>query len=63
MSLFILGHLEKLEFPSKDKERENQKVQHTLGYTSILYFRSDTVIWRKGNFSRYPLSKPIIKTF
>jgi len=46
------GCLGKLEFSFEDKERKNQKAQHTSGYMSIFYFRSDTVIWRKGIFSR-----------
>jgi len=52
MSLSKYDGLEKLEFSSEDKERKNQKAQHTLEHMSIFYFRSDIVIWQKGNFSR-----------
>jgi len=54
LNLFGKGCLEKLEFSSEDKERENQEAQHTLGYMSIFYFRSYTVIWQKDDFSRCP---------
>jgi len=50
-----IGRLEKLEFSFEDKECEKQKAQHTIGYMSIFYFRSDTGIWRKGNFPRCPI--------